>query len=459
LEAIIKLRNENLLAKESRHRPNTLDCHPLIREHFGEKLENENPDAWKEAHARLYEYYKNLPKKESPDTLEEMEPLFAAVRHGCLAGKHQETLVDVFYIRISRFGEAYSVLRLDVFSAHLSCLSNFFERLWDRPVSGLTDHYKILVLLWAGNVLHAMGRLLDASHLIKAGLEMQITKKDWINAASFAFRLSELYLTIGQLASAVAYGRQSVEFADKSLDGFWMEAGRTIHADALHQAGNVVEAEKLFHEAEQMQHKRLPEDPYLLSLRGFRYCNLLLSMGKYKEVQKRAKMTLEWVKRQKWVLEIALDNLTIGMALIYLNDYNGAENYLNQAVDGLRQAGQQQYLPPGLYARATYFQLSKDFPSSWVNLDEALEIAEYGQMGLHLTDYHLEAARLIRAQLSEENTALSNYQIIENGETLVLTRTEMQAKCREHFIKAEELINKTGYHRRDKELEELRKNV
>ena len=46
--------------------------HPLIREYFGEQLKNGNPQAWKEAHSRLYEYYKALPKKQFPDTLEEM---------------------------------------------------------------------------------------------------------------------------------------------------------------------------------------------------------------------------------------------------------------------------------------------------------------------------------------------------------------------------------------------------
>lgn len=453
------LRKYKLIFVESEHRPNTLDCHPLIREHFGEKLETENPAAWKEAHARLYEYYKNLPEKELPDTLEEMEPLFAAVRHGCLAGKHQETLLDVFIRRIIWFEEDNSVFCIDALYALLSCVSNFFERLWDRPASGLTDYYKAYVLLSAGNTLHKMGMLLDASHPIKAGLEMLVTKKDWKNAASFASRLSELYLTIGQVANAVAYGRQGAEFADKSGDGFYKESKRTTHADALHQAGNVVEAEKLFHEAELMQHKTKPEIPYLYSFRGFQYCDLLLSMGKYEEVLERAKMSFEWVKRQNWFLDIALDKLNIGKALMFLKDVKKAENYLKQAIDGLRQTDQQQFLPLGLLVCATYCRLLKDFLTSWADLDETLEIAEYGQMGLHLTDYHLEAARLILAQISDEIPASSNYQIIENGETLVLTRTEMQAKLREHFLKAETLIQETGYHLRDKELEELRNFV
>ena len=140
-----------------------------------------------------------------------------------------------------------------------------------------------------------------------------------------------------------------------------------------------------------------------------------------------------------------------------------SREYLNQAVDGLREAGQQQYLPPGLFARATLYRHQKDFLQSWADLDEAREIAEYGQMRLHLTDYHLEACRLINDQLSiinlscEVNVARMNSdQIIENGETLSLTREHMQAKFLVQFKEAERLIEETGYHRRDGELEELR---
>ncbi|NQU86889.1 MAG: toll/interleukin-1 receptor domain-containing protein [Mariniphaga sp.] len=140
------LRKHKLIFRESLHNSNTLDCHPLIREYFGEKLEKQNPDAWKQSHLHLYEYYKNLPEKELPDTLEEMEPLFAAVKHGCLAGKHQEVLDDVYWNRISRGNHAYTVNKLGAFGADLSCLSNFFETFWDKPSADLKNIWKAVIL-------------------------------------------------------------------------------------------------------------------------------------------------------------------------------------------------------------------------------------------------------------------------------------------------------------------------
>ena len=45
LTTLKNLRKYKLIFEESEHRPDTLDCHPLIREHFGEKLEQQNLNA------------------------------------------------------------------------------------------------------------------------------------------------------------------------------------------------------------------------------------------------------------------------------------------------------------------------------------------------------------------------------------------------------------------------------
>jgi hypothetical protein len=52
--ALNNLRKAGLLAEEDPDMPDTLDCHSLIREHFGDELRQNNTEAWKEAHYRLY---------------------------------------------------------------------------------------------------------------------------------------------------------------------------------------------------------------------------------------------------------------------------------------------------------------------------------------------------------------------------------------------------------------------
>ena len=272
------------------------------------------------------------------------------------------------------------------------------------------------------------------------------------------------------MASAEQYGAQSVSFADRSGDGFEMEADRAVHAAALHQAEKNQAAEKLFMEVEAMQKKRQPEYPYLYSLRGFRFCNFQFSMGNYQAVLERARTAIEIANQMRHPLSIALDKLTIGKALLLqLLDtrssyssamlsagFTEAVGYLNQAVDGLREAGQQAFLPLGLFDRATIFRHQQAFPKAWVDLTEAHEIATYGQMRLHLTDYHLEAARLIQAQLGQTQAPFS---IIEDGVEQQLSTTEMTELFKTHVNKAATLIQETGYHRRDAELAALQETL
>ena len=79
------------------------------------------------------------------------------------------------------------------------------------------------------------------------------------------------------MAGGVGDAEQSVTYADRSGDAFTRETNTARLADALHQAGRRAEAEMRFREAEQMQAERQPAYPLLYSLRGFRYCDLLLA--------------------------------------------------------------------------------------------------------------------------------------------------------------------------------------
>ncbi|OQX06250.1 MAG: hypothetical protein BWK80_51015, partial [Desulfobacteraceae bacterium IS3] len=177
--AVKQLRDLRLLSEKDKDRPDSLDCHPLIREHFGEKLKNQNPAAWKEAHSRLYEYYKNLPEKEFPDTLEEMEPLFAAVAHGCKAELFQEVLYNLHRRRIKRSEVNYSTRMLGAFGYELALVSNFFEVPFIKPVDKLLDHDKIALLCSAGFRLKALGRFSEAVKPMQTGLEGWVKKENW----------------------------------------------------------------------------------------------------------------------------------------------------------------------------------------------------------------------------------------------------------------------------------------
>ena len=478
-----ELRAYKLLAKKSEHNPNVVDCHPLIREYFGQKLKDNNPEGWREAHGRLYEYYKGVPKKDQPETLEEMEPLFAAVNHGCQAGRYQEAHDDVYWQRITRRKEYYVEKKLGAFGAWLAVLSGFFEEAWSRPVSELKERDQAGALGCAGFALRALGRLREAVEPMEAGMEGSIADEDWKGAAIDAENLSELYLTLGEVRAAVDYGRRCVEYADRSDAGdAWKQKmmRRTTLGDAQHQAGAVGEARGLFEETEGMQKERQPGHPLLYSVQGFQYCDLILSGGGYEEVKERARQTVKIAERNKWLLDIGLDKLSLGRAYLLeavCNEGRGkrddgrwgermakAGGYLGQAVDGLRESGHQWFLPWGLLGRAEYYRHVGEYGKAWGDLGEAREIAERGEMGRWLADCCLEGARLCLAQAVVCRTPMdkSSGQVSKEkkqsivpfgGDELdLMGGGEMLAEARRYFEGAASEVDEMGYHRRDPEV-------
>ena len=350
--------------------------------------------------------------------------------------------------------------------------SGFFDPPWHKPVDGLREDYKGFVLNQAGYRLRALGRLAEAVQPLQAGFEADKVRKDWKNAARPASSLSQLYLTIGDVTQALAYAKQSVELADQSRDAFQRMSKRTTLADALHQAGRLAEAEATFREAEEMQKKDQPQFPLLYSVQGYQSCDLLLSQGKHAEVQRRASKTLEWAKQVAGVslLDTATIYLSIGRAHLLQSqrepNHPSAEftlrneglrtgsitqspNFLNRAVDGLRQAGHQWMLPLGLLARAEFYRVTGALEKTQRDLDEAFAIATRGGMGLFVADCHLEYARLALARGGD----------VPPGRDVPPERLYGNDDAREHLAIAKKMIDKMGYHRRDEEVKELETRI
>lgn len=100
---------------------------------------------------------------------------------------------------------------------------------------------------------------------------------------------------------------------------------------------------------------------------------------------------------------------------------------LDEAVAGLREAGQLDDLPRGLLARAHLRRLTGEVAAARRDLDEVREIAGRGGMRLHQTDLALEETRL----------ALS---------------TGDPAAAATALDTARALVAETGYHRRDPDI-------
>ncbi|HKI06683.1 MAG TPA: hypothetical protein VKK31_32195 [Thermoanaerobaculia bacterium] len=467
-----RLRDLRLISFTGSGTSPVVDAHPLLRECFAEQVRMQSPAAWQAGHQRLFEHLSGtVPYR--PEGVEGLQPLYQAATHGCLAGLYQQALSDIYDERIQRGtgdGGFYSSKNLGMIGANLGIVACFFVTPWTTLMPDLAVDDQAWLLNEAAFALQGLGRLTEAAQPMRAGIEMAVEQGDWANAAIYSDNLSELELKRGEVAMAVTIGEQSVTYAERGENAFLQMASRSTQADALHQAGQRYEAQRLFEDAEAQQAARQPEYPWLYALQGFQYCDLLLadaervawqrcllfspsdrrdkhsegstadirkpdfdlmltaSMGTACEaVSERAAYALEGAERHQIILDIARDHLTLSRAVLYnlhsAKFPNSAFEHVTAAVDGFRLSGHIDELPRGLLSRAWLQCLSGDETGCRADLDEAWEIADRGPMPLFQADIHLHRARLFR-----DLDALAD---------------------------ARRLIEKHGYHRRDGELSDV----
>jgi tetratricopeptide (TPR) repeat protein len=461
--ALNRLIEIDLLSLSGEGEDASIDAHPLVREYFAEQLQKESPEAFREAHSRLFDHLCEV-TPHRPDDLEGLAPLYQAVVHGCLAGRQQDACADVYFDRILRGtgnGGYYSTDQLGAIGSNLGAVAAFFDEPWSQTSTNLTDSAQAWLLNESAVNLRALGRLTEAVEPIRAAGDKRVAQANWKNAAVNYSNLSEFEVTLGQLREAVADARRAIELAERSGDSFRITVIRTTAADALHQAGERAEATVLFAEAERMQAERQPTFPLLYSIQGSQYVDLLLAPAERtawqivlhsrgsaavlaalqalrlqgsaicEESERRITQTLEWAIACKAdLLSIALDHNNIARARMYraLCSVPKAEIYtlrseIGAALAKLRQASQQTNIPLGLLTAALFAgTLGNDQAEARRYLVEAQQIAERGPMPLYLADVHLHRARLFRDKAE--------------------------------LAKARALIEKHGYWRRKEELED-----
>jgi hypothetical protein len=449
----------------------SLDAHPLLREYFAKRLYTKNLVAWRAAHRRLYEHLCASTKEGDQPTLEDLQPLYQAVAHGCQAGLQQEACQKIYHDRILRGTGTdgfYSWKVLGAFGSNLGALVSFFEQPWSRVSTALTKVDRAWVLGETATQLRALGRLTESLAPKRADLLFQIERQHWVNAAGGAINLSEVELILGEVSEAVKSARKSRDLAAQSGDLAVRTISRVTLATALLQAGKAHGAIALFQETEAMQKIELPEHPQLFSVWGFLYFDLLLDpsvrfawrvmlgssprelrshvadIGREAEGRAAQSLDLSGVAYHPMLVSTALDQLTIGRALFYRAileeaDVRVAAIKLDTAVQSLRRAGIQDHLPRGLLTRA-WLRFLTDAPtgpeSAQEDLDEAWEIAERGPMKLFLADIHLHRARLF---FREKSYPWKSPQ--------------------DDLAAAEKLIKACGYHRRDEELADAKRAI
>jgi tetratricopeptide (TPR) repeat protein len=421
-----------------------LDTHPLVREHFGERLRAENVTAWRAAHSRLFKYFSSPPRaKDAPETLKDLEPLYRAVAHGCKAGQYRKAL-KLYAERILRGSQYYSWKKYGNFGMELDALSKFFDRVWDVPTKNLVPKDRGYVLNEAGFHRMALGRMREALGPARAAFTLFNAQKDYDNVAVSCSNLSKLYSDLGELEESHTIAGGCVALV-KDKSGWYPLVGLMVaHAAALHQLGSLNEAHELFAEAENIHSLNSPEYPFLYAFRGFRYCELLLERGDAEAVRLRASQTLFAVESRALMklpsYSIGLSHLLMGEALLFLygdgrDECVRAEQHVESAVELLRQASQQRHIACALLVRTRLHLMSGRLEGAQQDLEEVLELTSRSDMRRLECDTHLEYCRLLLATAEGCNATVED-----------LTR------ARWHLERARQMAEEMRYRRRDCDL-------
>jgi hypothetical protein len=473
--AIERLRDMRLLSPRDPSAPDVIDAHPLVREWFGERLQRTDPSAWRAAHRRLYEHLCDTTREGDTPSLADLEPLYQAIAHGCHAGRHEKALNTylnrICVLRAGRL-EYHALIKLGAYGTDLAGLSWFFDKPYEIPVATLRLEEKALVIGNAACCLNAQGRCAEALPPQRAALRMYEATKDWINASRAASNVNETQLLLGEIADALATAQQSIDFARRSGDKAETIIRLCDYAHTLHAMGQRGKAAGAFAFAEREQKNWHPDEPFLYSLSGFQYCDLLVSEDDYHSARYRATTTIVIARKNSWLLEIGLDTLTtgrshLGLALAHntkmrshsdrRDHARAARARLGEAIDALRASGNLDLISPGLRVRASFFRTVGDWEGAARDLTEAEEIAEQGPMKLVLCDVSLERARLALAQ-GEAFAPLNR--LIDGGprkpkKPSKAERNGLRDEAAQQLAIAADYIKKCGYHRRDEELAEL----
>ncbi len=304
---VAELRRMGLLSSETAGLPGTLDAHPLIREHFRDRLQGAPNDLWKAGNRALYAYYlRRAP--ELPSNAADMNLLYAAVNHGCAIGLHQEVFDTVLLPPCvarpprqlldpdpghDRFGDRRAVQLL-------------LDAAVDRTAaagSPLSQQARLMVMTNAGLRLRQLGRLDDARDSCGAVFhhdpsadepavfpDISLSGDDPAVMADAAFTASlycELLVIAGQLQtpapgahdSARSSADRAIAFADLCGDPYFKMYSRSCLAEVYFMVGKIRRARDLFAEAKAIAAEQEAKPPFLYSQNLYRYGYFVIETG------------------------------------------------------------------------------------------------------------------------------------------------------------------------------------
>ncbi len=375
----------------------TYTTHPLIKGYF-ESIMNE--DDKKACHKKIYEYIETY-APEKPETLEEMQPLFEQVYHGCAASLHDEAYYKVYRQKILRGDQRFLVSNLGVWETNLNVIRNFFPKgdfRKDPFVSKIKE--KSYLINEAGLSMMGIGRLEEAEWLYKKSIRLDISQRDWAFASTSYINLVSLQILTGNLLEAKKNSKMAIQLSRKGKNINYEHHSTIRFAYTLFLLGDLNKASIEFKRVNKFQKKADQTNPlakYICSIGQVRFADFLLRQGLVDKAFDVIKENLRICEEHKWIDLICLCYSLLASLFCHQKKFKEAEENITIAIEGARKTGRQDMEVVSLIvlARIKFKQGRHQEADSIIN--QALRICQRCGYKLHESEAKIVLAKIYLA--------------------------------------------------------------
>jgi tetratricopeptide (TPR) repeat protein len=253
--------------------------HPLIRNHYAERLTEADQAQVQDAHQRIKDYYLELAGDvHRYRTLDDLAPLIEAVHYACRAGAHNEAY-RVYQERIIQRDRRVLLWQLGSYETALALTVEFFPGGDTSQEPQVSDsHGKRFLLNRVGLCLMNLGRLGEAVPFYERANVIQLGMQDWHNASITYQGLASLHTHLGALATSAEAARQALVLARRAENKWDERCALYRQAWVAHLRGDLTTASATFQQAETLEREVYPSRRYLAGKGGIQHADHLRRM-------------------------------------------------------------------------------------------------------------------------------------------------------------------------------------
>jgi tetratricopeptide (TPR) repeat protein len=394
-ELVRDLTERRLIQKEQ----DRYTTHPLIKGYFEQSFAEEDK---RECHKRIYQYFGKIAPKEA-NTLEEMQPLFEQVYHGCSAGLFDEVFYDVYWEKIYRREERFIIHKLGAWETNLSLAKIFFPK---EDLSKMPKVKKKEAQSWllneAGLALLCTGRPKEAEEPFLTAIKMTVEEKDWENASVGYQNLADLQFRMGELENALNSAEEALKMAEKAEREDYIVYSKAYLGQILYLLGRNREAEEQFKRADELSIKIWSYRLY--SIWGVFYADFLISENRIDEASDLTQQNLEICQSENWPADISRCHRVLSAICRIKREYREAEEHLRTSLEIAKKVGMPELEIEALIEVGKLYLEKKEYKSAIDRANRILRLCKRTGFKLYEPD-----AELILAKAYSKDTQKSKH--------------------------------------------------